>query len=160
MVMFEEPMAKRSITVVGAHRPARNLAVAQLLIDSIAKHGWSERLDVSSVGVADGAGRAPIGEVELLLRSGVDLDRAHCPDAMVDRRIVDEADLLVVGSDDEAGLVISWPESAGKQVYALTEFLDEEPSAMDDPEADLVQFVTQAAEAIPHLLRVLVAIRT
>jgi len=158
--MFEEPMAKRSITVVGAHRPSRNLALAQLLSECIAKHGWSERLDVMTAGVADGAGRAPIGEVQILSRSGVELDRAHCPDVRVDRWIVEEADLVVVGSDDEAGIVISWPETAGKQVYALTEFLDQAPSAMDDPDADLVQFVNQATEAIPHLLRAVVAIRS
>jgi protein-tyrosine-phosphatase len=157
--MFEEPAAKKSITVVGAHKPSRNLALAQLLSECIAKHGWSERLVVVAAGVADGAGRASLGDVQMLSRSGVDLDKANCPDFAADPRIVEEADCVVVGSDAEAGIVISWPESAGKQVYALTEFLNEEPSAMDDPAADLAQFVNQVTEAIPHLLRAVVAIR-
>jgi hypothetical protein len=38
--------------------------------------------------------------------------------------------------------------------------LPEAPSALDDPDADLVQFVSQAAEAIPHLLRVVLAMRS
>ena len=158
--MFEEPTAPRSITVVGVHRPSRNLALAQLLSECIAKHGWGERLAVSSAGLADGAGHASLGEVEMLSRSGVDLSSANCPDLATDPRMVEEADYLVVGSDDEAGIVISWPEAVGKQVYALTEFLPEAPSALDDPDADLVQFVSQAAEAIPQLLRAVLAMRS
>ncbi len=160
MKMFEEPAASRSISVVGSHRPARNLALAHLLNDCISKHGWSERLTVTLGGVASGAGRAPAREIEALSRGGVNLDSNHCPDLNADRWIVEEADYVVVGSDDEAGLVISWPESAGKQVYALGEYLDEFPSAMDDPDADLVQFINQATEAIPHLLRVVLATRS
>ena len=96
----------------------------------------------------------------MLSRSGVDLSSANCPDLATDPRMVEEADYLVVGSDDEAGIVISWPEAVGKQVYALTEFLPEAPSALDDPDADLVQFVSQAAEAIPQLLRAVLAMRS
>jgi len=157
--MFEEPAATRSISVVGAHRPSRSLALAHLLSDCIAKHGWSERFSVKAAGVLSGAGHAPPSDVEALSRGGVRLEATTCPDVSAEGWLVEEADYLVVGSDDEAGIVISWPESVGKQVYALTEYLHEFPSAMDDPDADLVQFINQATEAIPHLLRAVLAKR-
>jgi protein-tyrosine-phosphatase len=157
--LFEEPMAQRSIAVVGAHHPVRNLALAHLLSQCIAEHGWSERLVVAAAGVADGAGRAGMADLAALARSGLELGRASCPDLASDPTVVEEADLLVVGSDAEADIVIQWPESEGKEVFALTDFIEEEPSAMDDPTADLAQFVSQAAEAVPLLLRALIAMR-
>jgi protein-tyrosine-phosphatase len=160
MRYFEEPMAQRSIAVVGAHHPARNLALAHLLSQCIAEHGWGERLMVNSGGVADGVGRAGMAELAALSRAGFDLGHSSCPDLASDPTLLEEADLLVVGSDAEAQIVIQWPESEGKEVFALTDFLEDESSAMDDPGADLVQFISQAAEAVPLLLRALVAMRT
>jgi protein-tyrosine-phosphatase len=133
--------------------------LAHLLADCIAKHGWAERLEVTLAGVADGAGRAALADLEALARTGLDVTRGNCPDLAADPSLVEEADLLVVGSDAEASIVIQWPESEGKQIFALTDYLDDEPSALDDPGADLARFVNQAAEAVPLLLRAVVAMR-
>lgn len=159
-MMFEEPAATREIAVVGANKPARSLALAHLLSDCIARHGWSERITVSTIGVASGAGPAQTDDVAALARSGVEVAATFCPDLAEDPTLIDEADYVVVCSDEEANVVIQCPESEGKQVYALTDFLGPEPTPLDDPDSDLASFVTQAAEAVPHLVRAVLSMRS
>lgn len=145
------------IAVLGTSDPSRNLAISALLQECIERHGWSERLDVSAAGYANGAGRMERGASRELSERGVCPAKDRCPDVEIDAAPIASADCLVVATDEEADLFLTWPESSGKQVFALTEFLGSEGWAVGDPTSDLSVFIKQVSDAVPMVLRSIIA---
>lgn len=150
------PMGK-SIAVLGTCDPSRNLAISVLLRECIERHGWGQRLGVTAAGYADGAGRARSDALRALAESGVRPSSDCCPDIEIDTAPISSADCLVVGTDEEADLFLTWPEASGKPVFTLSDFLGTESWAVDDPAAELGSFLAQVNEAVPLLLRSIIA---
>ena len=145
------------VVVIGSQSPGRTPILAGLLLDSISRHGWGERLHVIGAGLGAGAGppdlqaleAAGIAVTEELLRG--------CPDVEEEADALEEGDVLVVPTGEDADFLISWPEVDGKQVFALSDFLGEDGWAIVDPGAPIVEYVSQVREGVPLLLRALVA---
>lgn len=150
----------RNVAIVTSQSPVRGLIIEKLLSESIAAHGWGERLSVTAAGVEAGAG--DVGELQAanLSLGGFELDMEQCPAVEEDPELLEEADILVCASADEADTVMQWPEATGKKILALTDFLGESGWAFDDASAEIESFIDQAQEAVPLLLRVLVAARS
>lgn len=148
---------RRSIAVIGTQSPARSLAMAKILDDCIARHGWSERLSVRVSGFGPGAGLMAPAESEHLAAAGWGPSDRACPALESSPELVEAADYLVVGSDEEANLFIQWPGAEGKPVLAFCDFADPEASVLNDPRADLASFCHELVEAVPSLLRSIVA---
>lgn len=145
------------VAVVGSQSPGRSAILAGLLGDSIDRHGWGERIEV--VGVGFGAGAGPV-EPQALAAAGIIVTeglRRGCPDVEAEPDALDESDVVVVATGDDADLLISWPEADGKQIFALSDFLGEDGWAVLDPGAPILEYVSQVREGIPLLLRALVA---
>jgi len=145
------------VAVIGSQSPARSAILAGLLLDSIALHGWGERLEVVSAGF--GAGAGPL-DAEALAAAGIAVTaelRHGCPDVEAEPDALEESDVVVVPTGDDADLLISWPEADGKQVFALSDFLGEDGWAILDPRAPILEYVSQVREGVPLLLRALVA---
>ena len=145
---------KLSVAVVGSQSPDRSLILSALLRDSIQRHGWSERIDVVSIGFGAGAGRS---DPKVLAAVGVSIDAPACPDLDSDSLPLEESDAVVVATGEDAELVITWPELDAKQVFALSDYLGDEGWAVVDPAAALGDYVAQVQEGVPHLLRALIA---
>ncbi len=157
MGIRRQTQARRSIAVIGTQSPARSLAMGLILDDCIARHGWSERLQVRVSGVGRGAGAVPRGETEHLLAAGLVSPNGECPALEQSPELVEGADYLVVGSGEEADLFIHWPGAEGKPVLAFCDFTDPDASVLGDPRADLTVFCQELADAVPRLLRSIVA---
>jgi protein-tyrosine-phosphatase len=80
-----------------------------------------------------------------------------CPDIEAEPDALEESDVVVVVTGEDADLLISWPEADGKQVFALSDFLGEDGWAIVDPRSPIGEYVAQVREAVPLLLRALVA---
>lgn len=145
---------KLSVAVVGGQSPDRNLILSALLLDSIQRHGWSERIDVVSVGYGQGAGPADQAALTALGLVGVE---PACPDLDSDANLLEDSDAVVVATGEDADLVVTWPELEAKQVFALVDYLGDEGWAIADPGAALDDYVAQVKESLPHLLRALIA---
>lgn len=145
---------KLSVAVVGSQSPDRSLILSELLRDSIQRHGWSERIDVVSIGFGAGAGRS---DPSALAAVGVSVDARACPDLEGDSVPLEASDAVVVATAKDAELVITWPELDAKQVYALSDYLGDDGWAVNDPAAALGDYVAQVQEGVPHLLRALIA---
>lgn len=145
------------VAVIGSQSPDRSAILAGLLLDSIARHGWGERLEVIGAGLGAGAGQA---DKKVLADAGLastpELGN-ECLDVEAEPDALDESDVLVVSTGEEADLLISWPEADGKQIFALSDFLGEDGWAVSDPAAPMAEYVSQVREGIPLLLRALVA---
>jgi len=128
--------------------------MASVLNDCIAKHGWSERLEVAAAGLGRGAGRPDDRELALIPAGRADL---ACPDVEAEPGVIDAAECLVVGSGAEAELFCQWPGTEGKQVLAFCDFAGDDATSIEDPSADLARFCDDVAEVAPSLLRSLVA---
>ena len=145
---------KLSVAVVGSQSPDRNLILSALLLDSIQRHGWSERIDVVSVGFGLGAGPSDLAAMTALGLTGVE---PNCPDLESDAELLEGSDAVVVATGEDADLVVTWPEVEAKQVFALVDYLGEEGWAIADPSAALSDYVAQVRESLPYLLRALIA---
>jgi protein-tyrosine-phosphatase len=150
----------RAVAVVTTQSPVRGLIIEKLLGDSIATHGWGERLTVTAAGVEDGAGDLDETNAANLLRTGFELEMEQCPAVADDPELIEEADVFVCASSEEADVVMQWPQATGKKIYALTDFLGESGWACEDAGAELAMFIDQVSEAVPLLLRALVAMRS
>jgi len=147
------------VAVIGSQSPDRSAILAGLLLDSIARHGWGERLEV--VGAGLGAGAGPL-DTHALAAAGIavaDELRRDCPDIEAEPESLDGSDVVVVSTGDDADFLISWPEADGKQIFALSDFLGEDGWAILDPRAPIDEYVSQVREGVPLLLRALVAER-
>jgi protein-tyrosine-phosphatase len=142
------------VAVVGSQSPDRSLILSALLLDSIERHGWGERIGVVSVGFGPGA-----GEIDARVLESVGLDAAapSCPDVERDSASLEGSDAVVVATGEDAEILISWPEVEAKQVFALSDYLGEEGWAIEDPQSALADYVAQVKEGVPHLLRALIA---
>lgn len=149
--------AVRSIAVVGTRSAAHSLAVATLLKDSIDRHGWAGRLRVEVAGLGGGAGAASAVELRMLRQDGREPIGASCIDVGENQDLLAGADCLVVASADDAQLFLEWPQADGKQVYALTDFLDADAWAIEDPEAGFRDYVDEVERAVPALVGTLIA---
>ncbi len=147
----------KSIAVLGTSDPSRNLAISALLRECIERHGWSERLEVSAAGYAGGAGKVASAAFAELTARGVCPAKDRCPDIEIDAAPIAAADCLVVATDEEADLFLTWPESTGKPLFALTEFLGSDGWAVGDPSSDLALFLKQVGDAVPMVLRSIIA---
>ena len=145
---------KLSVAVVGSQSPDRNLILSALLLDSIQRHGWSERIDVVSVGFGQGAGPSDQAALTALGLVGVE---PACPDLDSDADLLEDSDAVVVATGEDADLVVTWPELEAKQVFALVDYLGDEGWAIADPSAALDDYFAQVKESLPHLLRALIA---
>jgi protein-tyrosine-phosphatase len=145
------------VAVIGSQSPDRSAILAGLLLDSIARHGWSERVEVVGAGVGAGAGRL---DTATLAAAGIamteELGRG-CPDVEEEPDTLEESDVVVVPTGEDADFLISWPEADGKQIFALSDFLGEDGGAIVDPRAPIGEYVSQVREGVPLLLRALVA---
>jgi hypothetical protein len=83
--------------------------------------------------------------------------RRGCPDVEVQPDTLEDSDVVVVPTGEDADFLISWPEAEGKQVFALSDFLGEDGWAVVDPGSPILEYVSQVREGIPLLLRALVA---
>jgi protein-tyrosine-phosphatase len=145
------------VAVIGSQSPDRSAILAGLLLDSIARHGWGERVEVLSAGLGPGAG--PL-DARALAAAGIDVTSGlgdGCPDIEAEPDSLEESDVVVVVTGEDADLLISWPEADGKQVFALSDFLGEDGWAIVDPRSPIAEYVAQVREAVPLLLRALVA---
>jgi len=145
------------VAVIGSQSPDRSAILTGLLLDSIARHGWGERLEVVGAGVGPGAGRwseRVLSEVGVAMASEL---RGGWPDIDEEPDTLEESDVVVVPTGEDADLLISWPEADGKQIFALSDFLGEDAWAIVDPRAPLGEYVSQVKEGVPLLLRALVA---
>jgi protein-tyrosine-phosphatase len=148
---------KLRVAVVGSQSPGRSVILAGVLLDSIARHGWGERLEV--VGAGLGAGAGPL-DAQALAAAGIDVMaelRGGCPDVEAEPATLVDSDIVVVTTGEDADLLISWPEADGKQIFALSDFLGDEGWAIVDPRAPILEYVSQVREGVPLLLRALVA---
>ena len=145
---------KLSVAVVGSQSPDRNLILSALLLDSIQRHGWSERIDVVSAGFGQGAGPSDPAALAALGLVGVEPD---CPDLDTEADLLEESDAVVVATGEDADVVVTWPEVEAKQVFALVDYLGGEGWAIADSSAALGDYVAQVRESLPHLLRALIA---
>jgi protein-tyrosine-phosphatase len=148
---------KLRVAVVGSQSPGRSVILAGLLLDSIARHGWGERLEV--VGAGLGAGAGPL-DLQALVAAGINVMeelRGGCPDVEAEPDTLEDSDIVVVPTGEDADLLISWPEADGKQVFALSDFLGDDGWAIVDPRAPIREYVSQVKEGVPLLLRALVA---
>jgi len=147
----------KAIAVVGTRSASRSVAMATLLQDCIARHGWSGRLSVSVGGLGAGAGAADHVDIGMLARDGYDPIAGTCVDVSKDKQVLEEADCFVVASADEAALLLEWPEADGKYVLAFSDYLDESAWALESAEAGFRDFMDEVVEATPSLVRALVA---
>jgi protein-tyrosine-phosphatase len=150
---------RKHVAVVGAFSPDRVLVLASMLAEEVARHGWSERLEVTPAGVGAGAGDADDAVVARLAAAGIELGETSCPDVELDASLLDDADCFLVASGGEADELLQWREAEGKEVMAVADCLDENAEAIEDPFADLEAFVAEVREALPDVLRMLVAER-
>ena len=107
---------KLSVAVVGSQSPDRSLILSALLIDSIERHGWGERIGVVSIGLGPGAGAT---DARALASLGLSVSARSCPDVESDSTSLEESDAVVVATGEDAELLITWPEVEAKQVFAL-----------------------------------------
>lgn len=150
--------AFRSIAVISTQSPARVAAMASVLEDCIARHGWSERLGIEPAGYRKGAGNVARTDLRTLAKAGLGETSREYPDAEADPAHLAHVHCVVVGSEDEAHLLLQWPGAQGKQVFAFGDYVDDMRTAIDDPEAELSAFCEQIAEVASLLLRSLVAV--
>jgi hypothetical protein len=131
--------------------------LAGLLLDSIARHGWGERLQV--VGAGLGAGAGPL-DTQALAAAGIAVTeelRGGCPDVEAEPATLEDSDVFVVPTGEDADFLISWPEADGKQIFALSDFLGEDGWAVVDSGSPIPEYVSQVREGVPLLLRALLA---
>jgi len=157
MPEVEAGVAIKSIAVVGTRSAARSVAMATLLQSWIERHGWGERLRVGVGGIGLGAGEGSATELGMLARDGYDPIAARCAEVAGNHALLMSADCLVVASGDDAALLLEWPAADGKQVYALTDYLDDTAWAIEEPESGFRDFVDEIEAAMPSLLRALIA---
>ena len=145
---------KLSVAVVGSQSPDRSLILSMLLVDSIERHGWGERIGVVSIGFGSGAGATDTSALALL---GLNVSARHCPDVESDSTSLEDSDAVVVATGEDAEILITWPELEAKQVFALSDYLGDEGWAIEDPQSALGDYLEQVREGVPHLLRALIA---
>jgi len=149
---------KLRVVVIGSQSPCRSAILSSLLLDSIAHHGWGERLVVIGGGL--GAGAGPL-DPEALAAVGIVVTpelRLGCPDVEDESDTLEDSDVVVVPTGEDADLMISWPEADGKQIFALSDFLGEDGWAIVDPRSALTDYVAQVRDGVPLLLRALVSV--
>ena len=154
---MNESSQRLRVAVIGSQSPGRSAILAGVLLDSIARHGWGERLEVIGAGL--GAGAGPL-DTQALAAAGIDVTkelRRGCPDVEAEPDALEGSDVVVVPTGDDADFLISCPEADGKQIFALSDFLGEDGWAILDPLAPLVEYVSQVREGVPLLLRALIA---
>jgi len=145
------------VTVIGSQSPTRSAIFTGLLVDTIARHGWGERLQVIGVGLGSGAGPR---DAQAIASAGILVNQDLCggyPDVEEEPAALEDSDVVVVSTGEDADFLISWPEVDGKQIFALSDFLGEDGWAIVDPGAPIGEFVSQVREGVPLLLRALVA---
>lgn len=145
------------VAVIGSQSPDRSAILAALLLDSIARHGWGERVEVVGAGLGLGAGAL---NTRALSAAGIHVTSgpgAGCPDIEAEPDTLEESDAVVVATGEDADLLITWPEADGKQIFALSDFLGEDGWAILDPRSPMADYVAQVREGVPLLLRALVA---
>jgi protein-tyrosine-phosphatase len=147
----------RSVAVVGTRTASRSVAMATLIRDCIERHGWSERLHVEVGGLGSGAGTADASDIGMLARDGYAPIAQACTDVRRNRGLLDGADCFVVASAEDAYVLLEWPEAEGKHVLALVDYLDEKAWAIADPESGFRDFMDEINDAIPFLVRALIA---
>jgi len=145
---------KLSVAVLGSQSPDRSVILSALLLDSIERHGWGERIGVVSVGFGAGAGETDPSALRSL---GLPAATPNCPAVEDDSASLEDSDAVVVATGDDADHVIGWAELEAKQVFALSDYLGEEGWAIADPASALGDYVAQVKEGVPHLLRALIA---
>ena len=145
---------KLSVAVLGSQSPDRSVILSALLLDSIERHGWGERIGVVSVGFGPGAGAIDAGALKSI---GLSAGASSCPAVEDDASSLDDSDAVVVATGEDAEHVISWPELEAKQVFALSDYLGEDGWAIEDPASALGDYAAQVKEGVPHLLRALIA---
>ena len=147
----------RSIAVVGTRSASRSVAMATLIHDCIERHGWAQRLRVSVGGLGTGAGTADPGDIGMLTHDGYAPITRACADVRRHRDVLDGADCFVVASAEDAYALLEWPEADGKHVLALVDYLDDKAWAIADPESGFRDFMDEINEAIPFVVRALIA---
>ena len=143
--------------MLGSQSPNRTALFSALLADSIARHGWSERVEIVCSGFGTGAGRVDVASLATVGVVATSDIPQTCPDVEDEIERLEVSDVLVVTTDAEAREFISWPEVDGKQVFALSDFLGEEGWAVRDAQAPLSDYAIQVREGVHLLLRALVA---
>jgi len=151
-----EPVFK-SIAVVGTRTASRSVAIATLLQDCIARHGWTERLSVSVAGWGAGAGDADATDIGMLAHDGYEPIALWCSDVVADHAVLADADCFVVASEEDAYVFLEWPEAEGKHILALTDYLDEAAWAIRAADSGFRDFMDEVTDAVPSVLRELVA---
>jgi hypothetical protein len=143
--------------VLGSQCPNRTASFSAILADSIARHGWGERLEIVCVGFGAGAGEIDRSQLEAAGVSIWPRPQAACPDLEAEIDRVEESDVLVVTTGEDAEMCLAWPEADGKQIFALSDFVGDEGRAVGDASAPLHDYVGEIREAVPLLLRALIA---
>jgi hypothetical protein len=152
-----EPSFK-SVAVVGTRTASRSVAIATLLQDCIARHGWAERLIVSVAGWGAGAGDADETDLGMLAHDGYEPIALKCIDVGSDQGVLADADYFVVASEEDACVFLEWPQAEGKYILALTDYLDEGAWAIRAVDSGFRDFMDEVTDAVPCVLRELVAL--
>lgn len=135
----------------------RLAAFSALLADAVARHGWSERFEVVCAGIGPGAGEVDRGRLAAAGLTGVEDLTPACPDVGKDAVWIEESEVLVVGTEEEAREFLAWPEAEGKRLFALSDYLGDDGWALVDAGASLEDYVGQVREGVPLLLRAMIA---
>jgi hypothetical protein len=156
-MVAEQPVFK-SIAVVGTRTASRTVAMATLLHDCIARHGWAERLTVFVAGWGAGAGDADDTDIGMLARDGFEPIALQCTDVAADQAVLEDADCFVVASEEDACMFLEWPQAEGKHILALTDYLDDQAWAIRAVDSGFRDFMDEVTDAVPSVVRELVAL--
>ena len=156
--MEAEEAEFKLIAVVGTRTASRSVAIATLLQDCIARHGWAERLGVSVAGWGAGAGDVDATDIGMLAHDGYEPIALWCSDVADDQAVLAEADCLVVASEEDACVFLEWPQAEGKHILALTDYLDEGAWAIRAFDSGFRDFMDEVTDVVPSVVRELVAL--
>ena len=130
------------VAIVATQAAGRSDSLGALLRDSIDSHGWGERVSVSAIDLAGWA------------KAADDDASAALGDCLKG------ADLIVVDRGEAADLILETDAAEGKQVMALSDFFEDgsaERRALSEAGGDEKSFLDAAREAMPLLLRKIIA---
>ena len=148
----------KSVAVVGTRSASRSVAMATLLQDCIARHGWAERLIVSVAGWGAGSGDADATDLGMLAHDGYEPIARRCTDVAADQAVLADAHCFVVASEEDACVFLEWPQAEGKYILALTDYIDEGAWAIRAVDSGFLDFMDEVTDAVPSVLRELVAL--
>jgi hypothetical protein len=93
----------------------------------------------------------------MLTRDGYEPLSTACGDVRRNLTVLADADCFVVASEGDARLLLEWPEAEGKHILALTDYLDADAWAIESEESGFRDFMDEVNDAVPSLVRALVA---